>query len=730
MRLLSKWFNRHQDSSLPQEKNQLKSWDLSLRPNPETYVDRQSESLLICKKINSSSSSVIGLSGVRGAGKSSLAMKVLEEGKRDDFFILLISSPTGYEPREFLITVFQRICEEVVVKLSNLFGKKETLESLGKQEQRRLQNRIKLGYFSFFLIMGVPMIFLYFNLLSQVGILGILGSRSSEAKHREYLKELNQLNAWKQGTKPITSNSFNRFYFQSGVPQDFIDKLFAIEMLPDSIEIELYQQKIPDSVISNIKTIQGLTPEKRKSKYGTEGIYPGVFSDLFDQNGNLILDLISERIVFLEEQIREMTTLTAEREQIYTSVFGNTLISILLTIVLYGFTYLFITGGKQFLKKFKLARKYPKETGLFILAQEALEHLRYQKTINETQSIQASIFQLTARLLRGTNLSRRPISLPGLTAECANFLEKTADVFKGKVIICLDELDKIDDPDDFGNILRSIKGLLGTKNSHFLMTVSEDALARFSTRRRTQRDILESSLEEIFFLGRVNLSVAQSIVLGMRGNKNNPDGNCSSNSINILLFWIFGVGIPREIKRNIITCEQANLEPLTSNPWDVWKILWLNLLDSYISWALMLERDNERLYQFISHIEKMKAKEIDKNQSLDDSKKWFKEMVQFWSEQYSNLGLKETSQISQLESNREDTNLQDVRLYKAIIELIIATSSVIMIVESFDLSTYINDNSQNSQIIAYLDAIFDYLSDNIYLARDKVRDYLSYIGIQ
>lgn len=727
MRLLSKWFNRPQNSSLPQEENQLKSWDLSLRPNPETYVDRQSESLLICKKIKSSSSSVIGLSGVRGAGKSSLAMKVLEEGKRDDFFILLIPSPTGYEQREFLITVFQRICEEVVVKLSNLFGKKETLESLGKQEQGRLKNRRRLSYFSFSLIMGVPMFFIQYNLILQVGF---GSSRSSEAQHREYLKELNQLNAWKQGTNPITSNSFNRFYYQSGVPQDFIDKLFAIEMLPDSIEIELYQQKIPDSVISNIKTIQGLTPEKRKSKYGTEGIYPGVFSDLFDQNGNLILDLISERIVFLEEEIREITTDDTRREQIFTSVFGNTFFISLLTIGCYGFIYLLITGSMQLGKELKLARKYPKETGLFILAQEALEHLRYQKTINETQSIQASIFQLTAKLLRGANLSRRPISLPGLTAECANFLEKTADVFNGKVVICLDELDKIDDPDDFGNILRSIKGLLGTKNSHFLMTVSEDALARFSTRRRTQRDILESSLEEIFFLGRVNLSVAQSIVLGMQGNKNNPDGNCPSNSINILLFWIFGVGIPREIKRNIITCEQANLEPLTSNPWDVWKILWLNLLDSYISWALMLERDNKRLYQFISHIEEMKAKEIDKNQSLDDSKKWFKEIVQFWSEQYSNLDLKETSQISHLESNREDTNLQDVRLYKAIIELIIATSSVIMIVESFDLSTYINDNSQDYQIIAYLDNIFDFLSDNIYLARDKVRDYLSHIGIQ
>src|SRR6476646_7807864 len=86
--------------------------DLSLRANPDTYLDRATESSDILNKIERSSASVIGISGPRGAGKSSLALKVLKQCEERGYFTLLIHSPTGYEPRDFLLSVFQRICEE------------------------------------------------------------------------------------------------------------------------------------------------------------------------------------------------------------------------------------------------------------------------------------------------------------------------------------------------------------------------------------------------------------------------------------------------------------------------------------------------------------------------------------------------------------------------------------------------------------------------------------------
>lgn len=732
MRLVSRQFNpavRSSSSrSLPQEEAQLKikSWDLSLRPNPEKYVDNQSVLTLIMEKIKNSSASVIGISGVRGAGKSSLALKVLEECKQKKYFTLLISSPTGYEPRDFLLTVFQRICEEVISKLNNLFEKQETLEQLGRQERTRLsQNRLFwIALFSF--TVGVPALFLIWQVQRQQ--IYRINDNSSITKEltlekSKYSRELEKLKAWKKEPNSVNHNNFNRLYLKPGVPAEMLKELSRIEQLPDEIETELYGTKIPVKVINDIGTLQKLTPEVRQSKYGTSEIYPGVFSPLFELDRNLILDLIEARIISLEEKIGGINSkLETEKQRLtsYYSLYSGAFWVGILTIFSYFIILFFFRGSLQAVRQLTLVRRYPKETGLFSLAQDTLEHLRYETTLSESQNLQVSIWKSTLNFLRGKDLTTRPISLPGLTADCANFLGKIAEVFNGKVVICLDELDKIDDPDDLGNILKSIKGILGEKNSHFLLTVSEDALARFNTRRRTERDILESSLEQIVFLPRVTLSVAQFIVENMQVERSTSDEICSVNSSNILLYWIFGTGIPREIKRNVITCEQAGLDPLNSNRWDVWQILWINLLDSSIDWALMLEHDDEVCYQFITRIEAIKEKKFDGSSSLDNAKNWCKEIINLWSEQPSSF----------VEAKKDDTRLQDIRWQRTILELIVAASSVVLIAESSDLLNYKNEDSPESQTIADLDAIFNCISNNIHLAKDKLRDYLSHIGVQ
>src|SRR5215470_10728497 len=85
--------------------------DFSLRSSGTTYLDQKGETDRIADRIETSSASVIGIAGVRGAGKSSLAKKVLDQCDTSGFFTLLIPSPTGYEPREFLLAIFQRIAE-------------------------------------------------------------------------------------------------------------------------------------------------------------------------------------------------------------------------------------------------------------------------------------------------------------------------------------------------------------------------------------------------------------------------------------------------------------------------------------------------------------------------------------------------------------------------------------------------------------------------------------------
>jgi ABC-type uncharacterized transport system ATPase subunit len=108
---------RDQSSSVPRAELHP---DFSLRASGKTYMERSNEAAHITARIQNSSSSVVGIAGVRGAGKSSLAKLILETCERDGYFTLLIPSPTGYEPREFLIAIFQRIAEHCIGRIGTI----------------------------------------------------------------------------------------------------------------------------------------------------------------------------------------------------------------------------------------------------------------------------------------------------------------------------------------------------------------------------------------------------------------------------------------------------------------------------------------------------------------------------------------------------------------------------------------------------------------------------------
>src|SRR5262249_55164387 len=116
--------------------------DFSLRSSGTTYLDQKGETDRIVDRIETSSASVIGIAGVRGAGKSSLAKKVLDKCDASGFFTLFIPSPTGYEPREFLLAIFQRIAEHASERIQTATQGAETLASLGRQQLMKMRWRL------------------------------------------------------------------------------------------------------------------------------------------------------------------------------------------------------------------------------------------------------------------------------------------------------------------------------------------------------------------------------------------------------------------------------------------------------------------------------------------------------------------------------------------------------------------------------------------------------------
>src|ERR1044071_4565048 len=132
------------DQALPKIQND-ENIDLSLRSNGKNYIDQRKHAEMILHRIENNSSGVIGVAGVRGAGKSSLAQNVLNNCADKGHFTIMIPSPTAYDSKEFLLTVYQNICEEVKNDLDErIFNNDRDLNELGCDEYEKIDRRRKV----------------------------------------------------------------------------------------------------------------------------------------------------------------------------------------------------------------------------------------------------------------------------------------------------------------------------------------------------------------------------------------------------------------------------------------------------------------------------------------------------------------------------------------------------------------------------------------------------------
>jgi hypothetical protein len=252
-------------------------------------------------------------------------------------------------------------------------------------------------------------------------------------------------------------------------------------------------------------------------------------------------------------------------------------------------------------------------------------------------------------------------------------------VFGGKSVICLDELDKISDPKQLSELLKGVKGVLGQSNSHFLLTVSEDALARFSTRRRSERDILESSFDEIIDLNRVNFETGKYIVKRMLSLEEN--GLTRQFEQNCLLVWALSGGIPREIKRNVVSCAMDGLDLTRDEPPMIWHSLFIKLLESLRSWALIVSGHNDTSYRFLRCLENIQAKASPTAVSVSEAQTWYRKLIQTWSCDYQLSFL--APNVSQKSPGDEVRATDEAKVFeKAVFEIAIGAMPFLILCEA------------------------------------------------
>jgi len=133
-----------------------------------------------------------------------------------------------------------------------------------------------------------------------------------------------------------------------------------------------------------------------------------------------------------------------------------------------------------------------------------LADLRYLRTYSTSWS--ASVTRVPALGIarsRGRELAEQPVTLPELVARYREYSEDAAAWWRschngrGRVLIGIDEVDKILDGERAETFLNDIKAVFGVPGCLYLVSLSEDALAVFARRALSIRSAFDSAFDEL-----------------------------------------------------------------------------------------------------------------------------------------------------------------------------------------------------------------------------------------
>ncbi len=586
--------------------------DWSLSANGSTYHDRTQESSTIIKRLINSSSSVIGIAGRRGVGKSSLALRVLQHCRDKNYFTLLIQSPTSYNPREFLIAVSQRTCDDIIDQMNDRRGQLPTISDRAHTEERRIAY---IRYAILALVVALPLV------AAIITVKQVYDSNISSLEERvsTQTKKVNTI---------ISALTGELDSLQQALPSP--QSTLSATDTTDLNEVRRSLESLRSS-LHNLPSPTSFDIGDHMLDFGLRdfAFLESVHEESFQQVRRYLFDLegMTTELHTLQNQRRQAIDLSAIDRYFTYSLLATPL---LCTLVVFASVFLLRHLTRQLRLLEKRGRK---EAGLRSEALALAERLSYETTVSTSHEAGLAVLRLSSAFRRAKSLTTRPLSLPELAESYSDFLGKIAEVFTDGVVVCFDELDKIEDPKELDQLLRGIKGILGRENTHFLFTVSDDAISRFSTRRNREQGILESAFEDIILLDRVSFRFAERVLEPMYAGRNR--NNVSKlTQIDTKLFWLFGGGVPREIKRYARACLEA--EDLTDNwkPIEIWKKLLNTRFEDMKSFSSRIGRDDEMSAHFLSLLY---TSETAFDQERSHSREWLRNVTMEWLEQIPEL---------------------------------------------------------------------------------------------
>ncbi len=146
--------------------------------------------------------------------------------------------------------------------------------------------------------------------------------------------------------------------------------------------------------------------------------------------------------------------------------------------------------------------------GVVTLALALLRRIRYQRTFETGWGTKmgVAVAPITAE---ASSTGRRSsaeqvMTLPQAVDQLRDLLS-AATTLSGKVLIGIDEVDKMASADDAERFVNDIKAIFGIPGCYFLIAVSEDAVAAFERRGMPFRDVFDSAFDDVLRVDHLDL---------------------------------------------------------------------------------------------------------------------------------------------------------------------------------------------------------------------------------
>ena len=192
------------------------------------------------------------------------------------------------------------------------------------------------------------------------------------------------------------------------------------------------------------------------------------------------------------------------------------------------------------------------------LSQQALESITGSRSDQRTTAAGVAGKGIAWQRGRQSTWTQRERSHPELIAAFKEYLEQYRLSGGRPIAIAIDELDKLAEASEAIAAVNGLKDLFHIPNTHFVVSVSEDALHRFAMRGVPFRDVFDSAFDTIVKLQVPSPHEAQEMLA------RRSEGLQGFPMPVVLLCYAWSGGIPRDIIRTARAC--VNIRNRTGRP--------------------------------------------------------------------------------------------------------------------------------------------------------------------